>query len=214
MLRQFHFIVVLFSLFLSFFCFQAEGYQTLFNEQAYRASLTSDFALRDRLPETAHPLPRTNGKFDWGPKPMTYPRVNIPNGVNPVQWERDRVIAVAEKYIGLPYMHRHIPSQGGLDCSNFTSWVYNYGFGVRFSSNVQAQSREAGRKLRPNERLEPGDLLFIWSKDRSKIKHVVIYVNPDTIIDSTITAKANGVALRAFRGWYKERFAWARRIFD
>lgn len=197
------------------FNFKAEGSPTLlFNEQAYQVSLTADFAMRDRLPETAHPRPKTWGKFDWGPKPLTFPRAVIPKNVNPIQWERNRVVAVAEKYIGLPYMHRHIPSQGGLDCSNFTSWVYNYGFGIRFSSNTPRQAQDAGRRLNPGEQFEPGDLLYIWNKSKTKIKHVAIFVNQNTIIDSTISEKANGVALRPFRGWYKERFAWARRIFE
>jgi len=190
------------------FC-SAEG---LYNS-AYENSLTADFAYRDSLPETLHPRPKSTGKWHWGPKPITYPKVKIPAGVNPLTWKQDRVIAVATKYIGLPYMHRHIPSQGGLDCSNFTSWVYNYGFGIRFSSNVQKQSKEAGRKLSPDETFAKGDLLFIWNKEKTKIKHVVIYVNPTTIIDSTITKEANGVALRHFTGWYKQRFAFARRIF-
>lgn len=195
------------------FTFKAQANHVLLNAEAYRASLTADFPMRDQLPETAHPAPKSEGKFDWGPKPLTYPPVTVPNGVNPIQWERDRVLAVAEKYIGLPYMHRHIPLQGGLDCSNFTSWVYNYGFGIRLSSNTQRQAEEAGRRLGPKEQFERGDLLFIWGKGKMKIKHVVIYVDQNTIIDSTITQKANGVALRPFRGWYKERFAWARRIF-
>lgn len=183
----------------------------------YRSSLTADFAVRDRYPQTAKPRPPEAGKWNWGPKPLTYPPVVVPPlppGVTPLQWKRDRVIAVAEKYIGLPYMHRHIPSQGGLDCSNFTSWVYNYALGIRFTSNVHKQAQVAGRPLNPNEKLEPGDLLFIWNKARTKISHVVIYVNDNTIIDSTISKAANGVALRPFKGWYRKRLAFARRIIE
>lgn len=183
------------------------------SQEAYRASLTADFAWRDQLPETAHPRPPTHGKWAWGPRPETYPPERVPPEVNPVQWQRARVIAVAKKYIGLPYKHRHIPSQGGLDCSNFTAWVYNYGFGMRFSSNTQLQSQTAGRELQEYEKFEPGDLLFIWNVPRTKISHVVIYVDKHTIIDSTISKAANGVALRPFQGWYKQRLALARRIF-
>lgn len=201
-------LVMLLSL-TTFCCVRADVASNI----SYEASVRADFPWRDTLPETLSPRPPRLGKWEWGPKPATYPPAEPPAGVNPLQWKRDRVIAVAEKYIGLPYKHRHIPSQGGLDCSNFTSWVYNYGFGIRFSSNVKKQANTAGRPLTPNERLEPGDLLFIWNKDKTKIVHVVIYVNTGTIIDSTITEAANGVALRPFQGWYKQRFAWARRVF-
>lgn len=193
--------------------FKLEAYYTQ-NLPSYQSSLSSDFNLRDRMPQTNHPLQPKQGKWDWGPRATTYPSITAPPGVDPVKWKHDRVVAVAMKYIGLPYKHRHIPSQGGLDCSNFTSWVYNYGFGIKFTSDVHKQAEEAGRKLKTSEKLEPGDLLFIWNKSKTKISHVVIYVNENTIIDSTITPQANGVALRPFKGWYKERFAWARRVIN
>lgn len=209
MLRSFFYRFLYLPLF-TFFC--TDGYTDL-KKLSYEESLTADFAYRDSLPQTLFPKPLNQGKWRWGPKARVYPPVSVPKGVDAIKWKRDRVIAVAKKYQGLPYMHRHIPSQGGLDCSNFTSWVYNYGFGIKFSSNVQKQAEVAGRKLHPQEKLEKGDLLFIWDPSKKKIKHVVIYIDPKTIIDSTITKKANGVAIRHFSGWYKERFAFARRIF-
>lgn len=195
--------------------FAFKAHAASISESAYRASLSADFVWRDRLPETnlAYSPSKDTLRWAWGPKPAIYPTVVVPTGVNSVRWKRDRVIAVAKKYIGLPYKHRHIPSQGGLDCSNFTSWVYNYGFGIHFSSNVQRQSQSAGRQLEEFEKFEPGDLLFIWNKTKTKITHVVIYVDSHTIIDSTITKDANGVALRPFQGRYKQRLALARRIF-
>lgn len=211
-MKNLPFVSVILNLLL--FCFPFVGHAQPLSVEAYRASLTADFAARDRLPQTANPRPPETGKWNWGPKPLRYPPVTPPPGVNPGQWKRDRIIAVAEKYIGLPYMHRHIPSQGGLDCSNFTSWVYNYGLGIRFTSNVHRQAQEAGRQLKPDEQLEPGDLLFIWNKAHTKISHVVIYVNDKAIIDSTISKSANGVALRPFKGWYRKRLAYARRIIE
>ncbi|OGR99322.1 MAG: hypothetical protein A2V88_03850 [Elusimicrobia bacterium RBG_16_66_12] len=118
-------------------------------------------------------------------------------------------MAVALKYVGLPYLHRHIPAMGGLDCSNFTAWVYNYGFGIRLNSNVQRQAETAGRRLGPDEPLRPGDLIFLWNDERSRVSHVAIYVDESTIID----AAGGGVAVRPFSGRYRKRLAWARRVF-
>lgn len=175
----------------------------------YQASLTSDFTYRDSLPQTEIPESQwTTCCGSWGPRPNGYPPVNLPQGYN-VQWKRDRLIAVAEHYLGLPYSHRHIPAMGGLDCSNFTSWVYNYGFGILISSNVHSQAETAGRKLSASEPFEEGDLLYIWNEDTSVIAHTVIYVDSSHIIDST----GPGVAIRPFSGWYKSRLAFARRIF-
>ena len=112
-------------------------------------ALTADLKARDQLPQS--PLPpsqwyETPGSGSWGPKAATYPPVDVPAGYDAVAWKRARLAAVARRLIGLPYRHHHIPAydppgQGrGLDCSNFTSWVYNYGLGIRFTSAVAAQA--------------------------------------------------------------------------
>ena len=98
-------------------------------------------------------------------------------------------------------------------CSNFTSWVYNYGLGNKFSSGLQTQSESAGRKLLVDEKFEKGDLLFISNLSGTAISHVVIYIDEETIIDSTVDS-IDGVSVRAFKGWYKENIAFARRIVE
>ncbi len=127
----------------------------------YQKSLISDFEFRDKLPKTEIP------KADWktccgkyGPWPFVYPLAVAPVQYDKLTWLRDRVIAVAKKYIGLPYMHKHIPEAGGLDCSNLTSWVYNFGLGISFTSNIRKQAYIAGRKLAVSEKKRKGDLLY------------------------------------------------------
>ena len=188
-------------------------------------ALTADFAERDRLPES--PVPesewyRPGSQESWGPKAAHYPPVGVPAGADAVEWRRARVLAVARHYLGLAYQHHHIPAwapgnagaqSAGLDCSNFTSWVYNYGLGIEFTSDVhmQADGPEApGRRLSANEPLAPGDLLFIMNRDRTKLTHVVIYIDPGHIIDD----HADGVRVRPFSGWYTNSFSHARRIIE
>lgn len=183
------------------------------------ASVTRDFAERDALPETE--LPRhlwykKRQTDSWGPRAAVYPPVSPPNDVDPLEWQRQRVAAVAQKYIGLPYRHHHIPAWApeegpGLDCSNFTSWVYNYGLGRKFNSDVhkQAEGENApGRRLSDGEPLVMGDLLYILKRDRSKVSHVVIYLDAQRIIDS----HAGSVQVRQFKGWYKSHLSHARRL--
>lgn len=183
----------------------------------YQASLTADFAYRDTLPQTTVPESEWFSSSSYGPPAATYPPVTVPAGVSdPIAWKRDRLIEVAKHFIGVPYAHLHLPDAGGLDCSNFTAWVYNYGFGIRFTSNTQkqAQAPEAGRLLRDGEPLQKGDIMFIWNSSRSEIGHAAIYIDPEHIIDSTSSATPAGVGLRTYKGWYKDRFAYARRIFE
>lgn len=177
----------------------------------YQTSVTSDFSWRDSLPEYKSP----NYRDSWGPKPASYPAPQIPADCDSIKWQQQRIIAVAEKYIGLPYKHHHTPGFNdgngqGLDCSNFTSWVYNYGLGIKINSDITKQSNTAGRLLTENEPLQPGDLLFIRTIDDSRISHVVIYIDPNHIIDD----HGSGVKIREFKGWYKNHFAYARRIIN
>lgn len=125
------------------------------------------------------------------------------------------MLAVAKKYIGLGYRHHHVPGYDGgdgkgLDCSNFTAWVYNYGLGVSMNSAIGTQAETAGRRLSGDEHLRAGDLLFIKSADGTAIAHVVIYIDQLNIIDST----GPGVQIRPFKGWYATRFSHARRVIE
>ncbi|WP_437227256.1 NlpC/P60 family protein [Planctomicrobium sp. SH661] len=146
----------------------------------------------------------------WGPVARHYPPVP---GIE--QWsteaKRERVIAVAMRFLGYGYQHHHIPDWDpprewpwkescvghngrGVDCSNFTGFVFNQGFGLRFNTEVKHQSEQQsvegpGReRVTPLQRIElpesyqervqtlrTGDLLFIRS-DVGNISHVVLWV--------------------------------------
>jgi hypothetical protein len=162
----------------------------------------------------------------WGPKARAYPP---PEGAR--RWSaerrRERVIAVASRFLGYGYQHHHIPDwdppEGwpwketcagrngrGVDCSNFTGFVYNLALGHRVSTDVgvQAESRFArgpGEARTPIRRVElaedydervtqlrAGDLLFIRNRE-GHVAHVVLWVgsvgrSPDgvpLVLDST-----------------------------
>ena len=175
------------------------------------ASPTADFSFRDGLPQTEVSKEKWQsccGTF--GPCPITYPKVIFPNESLRVAWSRERAVEAAKRLIGTRYAHRHIPQMGGLDCSNFTAFVYNYALGIRIKSNVELQAEQAGRRLDSTTPLEAGDLVFIYNSSKSSITHAVLYIDKNHIIDDT----GPGVQVRAFEGWYKDRQAWARRIIE
>jgi cell wall-associated NlpC family hydrolase len=199
---------------------------------AYQASLTADFAERDRMPQTNTPkadwFKPAWGK--WGPYVKKFPAPAIPADVNPVEWKRDRIIEAALHYKGLPYkrlsdgMRAHFPERGcGLDCSNFASWVYNYGLGVLFTSHVDEQingvdSQFTGRKIPRGDELKKGDLVYF----KGNPNHVVIYIDENHIIDST-SGQSEGVDIRDLRlpenKWCRPipgnpRFLFARRPIE
>lgn len=182
--------------------------------------LQSDVPFRDWNTDAARK------KFDtWGPPQRHYPE---PDGIanKPRDWKQQRVIAVALRFQGYNYQHHHIPdwvpqenapgkkgvvghNAKGVDCSNFTTFVYNLGFGIKPNSDVHKQSEERGFALPGEKRLhrvevinkpetykgfvdtlQTGDLLYIRNTE-GHIAHVVIWVGsigqPDKvplIIDS------------------------------
>lgn len=146
----------------------------------------------------------------WGPAARRYqPLEGLER--RSVEWQRERVIATAARFIGYGYQHHHIPDWDppagwpwketcvghngkGFDCSNFTSFVYNQGFGIHMSSAVKRQSElhaaaERGDRLVTLRRVElpgdyqarietlrAGDLLYIRGREDGPITHVVLWV--------------------------------------
>lgn len=145
----------------------------------------------------------------WGPPAKHY---SPPAGFagKSADWMRERVIATGLRFAGYTYQHHHIPDWEppadwpaaekiekvgkGLDCSNFTAFVYNLALGIKPTGDVQDQAvmtecagPGSGRTI-PVKRIEnpgdwtgwekvlkTGDLLFI--KNRSgNVSHVVLWV--------------------------------------
>jgi cell wall-associated NlpC family hydrolase len=146
----------------------------------------------------------------WGPEQRIYsPLAGLADRT--LTWQRERVIATAARFIGYEYQHHHIPDWNppadwpwkeccagrngrGVDCSNFTSFVYNQGFGIKMNSAIEHQS-ELRRALEHGEgwvtvrridlpanfeqrqkSLRTGDLLYICGREGGPVTHVVIWV--------------------------------------
>ena len=141
-----------------------------------------------------------------------------------------RVLATAVRFIGYPYVWGGtsenaeapfgVQAPGGFDCSGFVWRVYklqSYPGGSTLSATLKgrttfAMSGEVPATKRISfTRLKPGDVLF-WGAagPRSKpaqVDHTGIYLGDGWFIHSS----GYGVALAPLSGWYKARFAWARR---
>lgn len=145
----------------------------------------------------------------WGPPQRRY--VPLPGFEDrSTEWKRQRVIATAARFIGYEYQHHHIPDWNpprdwpwkhccaghngkGVDCSNFTTFIYNQGFGIHMNSAIGRQAEERfasfGREELKLERIElpadyqarrevlrTGDLLYILGREGGPVTHVVIWV--------------------------------------
>jgi cell wall-associated NlpC family hydrolase len=144
-------------------------------------------------------------------------------------WQQ-RVLATAFGFVGFPYVWGGtsekaeapfgVKARGGFDCSGFVWRVYKlqpYPGAAALADTLRgrttfAMSAEVPSAQRiPFARLEPGDVVFFGDKGpRSKpagVEHMGIYVGSGWLVHSS----GYGVALATMTGWYRDRFAWARR---
>jgi cell wall-associated NlpC family hydrolase len=141
-----------------------------------------------------------------------------------------RILQTAVRFIGYPYIWGGtsekaeapfgVQASGGFDCSGFVWRVYKlqvYSGGSALAGTLKGRTTFAmsgevpAAKRIPFARLKPGDVLF-WGAGgpRSKpaqVDHTGIYLGNGWFIHSS----GYGVAIAPLSGWYKQRFAWARR---
>jgi cell wall-associated NlpC family hydrolase len=144
-------------------------------------------------------------------------------------WQR-QILTVAFSKIGMPYIWGGtsdgaetdfgVSARGGYDCSGYVWRVYklqSYANEGSLASTLAgrttyAMSVEVPRSKRiPFTKLQPADVLFFGAHGTrskgSQIFHTAIYVGNGWFIQSS----DEGVALAQLTGWYKQKFAWARR---
>jgi hypothetical protein len=141
-----------------------------------------------------------------------------------------RILTTAVRFIGYPYVWGGtsenaeapfgVQAPGGFDCSGFVWRVYKLqaypgeatlAATLKGRTTFQMSGEVPASKRIPFARLKPGDVLF-WGAagPRSKpaqVDHTGIYLGDGWFIHSS----GYGVALAPLTGWYKSRFAWARR---
>jgi cell wall-associated NlpC family hydrolase len=141
-----------------------------------------------------------------------------------------RILKTAVRFIGYPYVWAGTSENavgrfgaqvhGGFDCSGFVWRVFklqSYAGGAALAGTLKGRTTFAmsgevpATKRIPFARLKPADVLF-WGAHgpRSKpaeVDHTGIYLGNGWFIHSS----RYGVALAQLSGWYKQRFAWARR---
>jgi cell wall-associated NlpC family hydrolase len=89
---------------------------------------------------------------------------------------RAGVIAVASRYLGVPYRYGG-SSPRGFDCSGFVQYVYSR-LGIRLPRTAQ-QQYNATRHI-PRSQARPGDLVFFFVGGR--VTHVGIFAGGNTMI--------------------------------
>jgi cell wall-associated NlpC family hydrolase len=94
-----------------------------------------------------------------------------------------QAVAIAKRYLGIPYVWGGASPTGGFDCSGLTMYVYRQ-LGITLDHYAAWQFLE-GQRVTPAE-LEPGDLVFFEPKADGP-GHVGIYVGDGKMINAPHT---------------------------
>jgi hypothetical protein len=159
---------------------------------------------------------KIQGKNCYGP---ARPQMSL--NLHSEEADRKLVVAAAMFYNEVKkrgkcsYAHHHHPDwlghEGtcGIDCSNFSSHLYNLCLGVRFTSAITAQSQMDLPKVKSWSALRPGDLAFF----KCKVGHVGVCVEgpgkPSVIHSTSLRFRGkNGPTLASnHKGWPINRFS-------
>ena len=142
-----------------------------------------------------------------------------------------QVLSRAVSFVGYPYVWGGTseapqqpfgkPAPGGFDCSGFVWRVFKlqpFPGASALASVLQGRTTyemsgevPPAQRIRKAENLQPGDLIFQGERgSRSKpaqVDHAGIYLGGGWFVHSS----GSGTTLHPFEGWYRDRFAWARR---
>jgi cell wall-associated NlpC family hydrolase len=114
-----------------------------------------------------------------------------------------RVVAIAKRYLGIPYRWGGSSPATGFDCSGFVTYVYAR-VGVSLPHNAAAQYRY-GRPV-SRAKLAPGDLVFF-----NGLGHNGIYVGGGRFIHSPHTGDFVKIS-SIHDSWYASSWVGARRL--
>jgi cell wall-associated NlpC family hydrolase len=144
-------------------------------------------------------------------------------------WQK-RVLGVAARFIGYPYVwggESEFPespfghqAHGGFDCSGFVWRVYKlqqYPSEGKLATMLRGRTTyEMSGEVPASKRiafagLQPADVIFFGAQGPhskpAQVNHTGIYLGNGWFIHSS----GYGVAVAQLSGWYRSRFAWARR---
>jgi cell wall-associated NlpC family hydrolase len=122
--------------------------------------------------------------------------------------DQSKMMKEISRYMGVPYVYGGM-TEDGLDCSGYTSLVYNHSVGMHLPRSSSEQSK-VGKSVAFAD-LKFGDLIFFNTTGESA-SHVGIYLGDDLFAHASVSL---GVTISSLESsYYKTRFELARRIVD
>ncbi len=122
--------------------------------------------------------------------------------------DHQKMMDVILGYLGTPYLYGG-ETKSGIDCSAFTSAVYDQSVNVKLPRSAADQVKE-GKPVSFDD-LKFGDLMF-FNTTGANPSHVGIYIGDDLFAHAS---EAFGVTISSIESsYYKKRYTEARRIIE
>lgn len=145
---------------------------------------------------TATPFDQSPTSTTTGPSQPQQPATTAP----PARY--GGVVAIAMRYLGVPYVWGGASPSTGFDCSGFTMYVYaQIGVSLPHYTGDQWQMGTAVAR----DQLQPGDLVFF-----DGLGHEGIYIGNNQFIHAPHTGDV--VKISSISGWYADTYVGARRL--
>jgi len=119
------------------------------------------------------------------------------------------VVLAAMSFLDQPYRRGGQNLRTGFDCSGFTRHLYGQALGVELPRSADDQARFAGLRAVARSEMQPGDLVFFDTLQRT-FSHVGIYVGDGRFIHAPRTGAQVRVESLSVPYWSR-RFTGARR---
>jgi len=174
-------------------------------EAARQVQLRRELAQRMAVQQATPAQALTNTVAPVASAPSTPSTPSSPPSSPPVSTAppatHSSVVAVAERYLGVPYRWGGA-SPSGFDCSGLVMYAFSQ-IGVSLPHSSYAQYGMGSPVARSD--LQPGDLVFF-----DGLGHVGIYVGGNSFIHAPHTGDV--VKISSISGWYASTYVGARRI--
>ena len=152
----------------------------------------------------------TGGSFPVTLPPLPVPR--RPDASSPGGAASARVLATADRYLGVPYRWGGTSPRTGFDCSGYVQYVYARE-GVTLPRPSRQQAAAGVRRPTRGDAAGPGDLVM-FAEPGAAISHVAFYAGGGRILHAS--SSGGGVRyddLGTRRGqWYRERLVAVRHV--
>lgn len=128
------------------------------------------------------------------------------------QVQRETIVSDAKKYIGSPYADGAV-GPDSFDCSGFIYFIARESIQVQLPRTAKAIYSYV--KVVPDDKLEPGDLVFFRTTATGSISHVGLYIGKRQFIHAASDGPNNGVIASSLdEAYWKSHYAGAGKFLE